>query len=103
MSARKLHDPDIFETLSIEPQTTRLDLPSTAVCIRKNGIEFQSDTPIPNWTEMTVALETPGERKKVHCTGVIVACIGSRQTGYSVSMVFTNLSESAEARINSLT
>ena len=102
MSARKLHDPDIFEALSIEPQTTRLDLPSRAVRICKNGIEFRSDSPLPAWTEMTVALEAPGDSKKVHCNGVIVACSGSRETGYNVSMLFTDLSKSAEARLSSL-
>jgi len=51
---------------------------------------------------MTVALEAPGDTKKVHCNGVIVACNGSRETGYNVSMLFTDLSKSAEARLSSL-
>ncbi len=51
---------------------------------------------------MTVDLYTSFESKKIHCTGVIVACTGNRNMGYSVSMVFTNLSKAAQERLDLL-
>ena len=70
--------------------------------IRKNGIEFRSVNPIPVWTEMTVALQTPQSAKKVNFTGVIVSCNGNRHAGYILSMLFTNMSKQAQARLNSM-
>ena len=57
MSARKVTNPELLQPLTVHAQTTRLDLPARAVRIRRNGIEFRADTPIPVWTEMTVAMQ----------------------------------------------
>jgi hypothetical protein len=102
MSARKLTHPDVFQPVTVQSQATRLTLPANAVRIRKNGIEFRTEQAIPPWTEMTLALETPLDPKKLQCTGVVVACNGNRHSGYVVSMIFTNLSRQAQARLNSL-
>lgn len=51
------------------------------------------------WTEMTVELELPGT-KSFACSGVVVACTGSRHTGHNVSLVFTSLSKQAQERLN---
>ena len=102
MSARKLNNPHLFEAFTLEPSITQLELPEKSVCFRKNGIEFISDSPIPVWTEMTVALQTPEKGKSIHCTGIIVECQGDSQTGYTVSMLFTNLTQSAAAHIDAL-
>lgn len=102
MSASKLGNSDIFQPVTVQAQTTRLNLPASAVRIHKSGIEFRTDTAIPAWTEMTIDLQTPLYPKKFHCTGVVVACSGNRHTGYRVSMVFTGLSSKAQARLNSL-
>ncbi len=51
---------------------------------------------------MTVTLQSTRDSGKVHCTGVVVACTGSRHDGYSVSMVFTSLSKQSQARLNLL-
>ena len=72
------------------------------VRIRKNGVEFRSATPIAPWTEMTVTLQSTREAGRVHCNGVVVACNGSRHSGYVVSMVFTSLSKQSQARLNIL-
>lgn len=48
---------------------------------------------------MTVELEIPGTRS-FSCTGVVVACSGNRHLGYSVSLLFTGLSEAAQQRLN---
>ena len=66
------------------------------------GIEFRSDNSIPVWTEMTMELQTPLEPKKLHCTGVVVACTGNRHAGFKVSMVFTRLSRQTQARLSSM-
>ena len=102
MSARKIGTSELLQPLTVQSQTTRLTLTANAVRIRRNGIEFRSNTPIPVWTEMTMALETPLESKKFNCTGVVVACDGNRHFGYRVSMVFTGLSRQAQARLNLL-
>ena len=101
MSARKLENPSIFNPVTVQSPTTRLDLVPSAVTIRKNGIEFRTLEPITPWTEMTVALETPNHTRKVHCTGVVVECNGNSHSGYTVSMIFTDLSRQAQARLSS--
>jgi hypothetical protein len=97
MSARRTSSTDL---LAFEPTTTQcLTLPAEAVRIRKNGIEFRSRDSFQPWTEMTLSLQRNGETKKVHCTGVIVACDGNPIQGYTVSMLFTNLSRQSQARL----
>ena len=102
MSARKIANSELFQPVTVHAQT-RLDLPAGAVRIRKNGIEFRTATAIPVWTEMTVAMETPSDSRKVNFAGVVVACNGNRHAGYVVSLLFTSLSKQAQARLNSLT
>jgi hypothetical protein len=102
MSARKIEDADLFQAITIQGHASRLTLPSGAFRIRKNGIEFRSEQPIPTWTEMTIMLETPADAKKLNCTGVVVACTGNRHSAYIVSVLFTNLSRQAQARLNTL-
>jgi hypothetical protein len=102
MSARKVGNADLFQAVTVQAQATRLSLSAGDIRIRKNGIEFRSHTAIPVWTEMTVELQTPVAPKKLHCTGVVVACTGTRHTAFLVSMVFTNLSRQTQAQLNSL-
>ena len=97
MSARRTSSTDL---LAFEPATTQcLTLPAEAVRIRKNGIEFRSRDSFQPWTEMPLSLQRTGETKKIHCTGVIVACDGNPIQGYTVSMLFTNLSRQSQARL----
>jgi hypothetical protein len=97
MSARKTTATDL---LAFAPAPTQcLTLPAEAVRVRKNGIEFRSKDSFQPWTEMTLSLQRTGENKKIHCTGVIVACDGNRHQGYTVSMLFTNLSRQSQARL----
>jgi hypothetical protein len=101
MSARTL-DKASFSPLGAGAERKVLPLPAGFFQIRKNGIEFQSSTPISEWTEMTVELETSARGRKVRCTGVVVACNGNRHSGYQVAMVFTDLSPQSQARLNNL-
>jgi len=97
MSARKTTSTDL---LDFAPTTTQcLTLPAEAVRVRKNGIEFRSKDSFQPWTEMTLCLQRPDGSKKIHCTGVIVACDGNRHQGYTISMLFTNLSRQSQARL----
>jgi hypothetical protein len=97
MSARKTTAADL---LDFAPAPTQcLSLPAEAVRVRKNGIEFRSKEPFQTWTEMTLSLQRTGEAKKINCTGVIVACDGNRHQGYTISLVFTNLSRQSQARL----
>ncbi len=102
MSARKLVAGATFQPVTLENRQTRLSLAPAEVCIRKNGVEFLSATPIAAWTEMTVTLQSNRDSGKVNCTGVVVACHGNRHSGYTVSMVFTSLSKQSQARLAEL-
>ena len=97
MSARKTTSTDL---LAFAPAPTQcLNLPAEAVRVRKNGIEFRSKDSFQPWTEMTLSLQRTGETKRIHCTGVIVACDGNPYQGYTVSMLFTNISSESQARL----
>ena len=99
MSARKLTTPGSASS-PVTPEA-RLSLSHEAVFIQKNGIEFRSPTAFNAWTEMTVELQTP-DNGRVNCTGVVVACTGNRHSGYHVSMIFTELSRQAQARLHQM-
>jgi hypothetical protein len=86
----------------VQARQTRLSLAPADVRIRRNGVEFRSDTPINPWTEMTVTLQSNRDSGKVHCTGVVVACNGNRHNGFTVSLVFTSLSKQSQARLDLL-
>lgn len=102
MSARKLESSSSFQPVTVQSRQTRLSLAPADVRIRRNGVEFRSATPIAVWTEMTVTLQSTKDTGRVHCTGVVVACNGSRHGGYAVSMVFTSLSKQSQSRLNLL-
>ena len=51
---------------------------------------------------MSVELHSPRSARKLACTGIDVSCAGSAQTGYSVSMLFLNLTRQSEQRLASL-
>jgi len=51
---------------------------------------------------MTLSLQSPGESAKINCSGVVISCTGNKHTGYHVSMVFTNISKQAQARLNTM-
>lgn len=99
MSARKIN------LSQSNPRTVsdhkRLSLSANSVKIRKSGIEFRAVDPIPAWTEMSVDLQY-SDSKKVHCTGVVVACDGNRHSGYLISLLFTHLSRQSQARLGLL-
>ena len=101
MSARKLEPSSgDFSEVNVQERKSSLTLSAGVVSISKNGIEFRSPTAIATWTEMTVDLQASHSVRKLHCTGVVVDCSGSKHLGYHVSMVFTGLSKQAEARLS---
>lgn len=82
--------------------SSELSLPAHAVTIRKNGIEFQSAKPLTPWTEMTLAIESSHEQRRVTCRGVVVACDGDRHKGYHISLLFVGLTPQVQQRLESL-
>ncbi len=86
----------------LEARQTRLELSIETVAIHKNGIEFRSPTPFKEWSEMTVALQSPGNGGKLQCAGIVVSCAGNKHLGYRVSMLFTGLSEQAQKQLNAM-
>ncbi len=102
MSARKIERSAAFPTAPAAARQTELTLAPEQVCIRKSGVEFLSATPVATWTEMTVTLQPTRGAGPLQCTGVVVSCQGNRQTGYTVSLVFTSLSQQTQARLNEI-
>jgi hypothetical protein len=103
MSSVKLDTSGVFSRSPARgADPTKLLLPTNAVRIRKNGIEFLTAAPIPLWAEMSVELQSPRSERTLTCTGVVVSCAGAPQSGYSVSMLFLNLSRQSEAQLASL-
>jgi hypothetical protein len=102
MSATKLDTSGLFQPITIQERETQLTLPAGDVRVHRSGVEFRSPTPIPLWTEMTVAWQYHHTARKAHCTGVVVACQGNRHAGYVVSVVLMNLSRQMQERLNSL-
>jgi hypothetical protein len=98
MSASKTKS-ELFQPLTFQSSETVHLLSPTSFRIRKNGLEFKTMTEVALWTEMTVDLQLPGT-KSFSCTGVVVACTGSRHTGHNVSLVFTGVSKQAQERLN---
>jgi hypothetical protein len=102
MSAKRAEIASSLHHVTVEARQTRLSLPPDSVVLHKNGIEFRSVTPFSPWAEMTLTLQSPRDGGKVHCSGVVISCTGSKHTGYHVSMVFTGLSRQAEARLSAM-
>lgn len=103
MSARKItNQGSSQQQLTVSSRQTDLILSPDAVSIHKAGIEFRSQIAFPHWVEMTVSIKSPQEGAVVNCTGVVVDCIGNKHEGYHVSMVFTSLTEQAEAQLSAL-
>jgi len=103
MSARKIDLSDLFISIHVLVNDHALNLPVESVHINKNSIEFFSPTPVELWTEMRLNLQPPGQARPIDCAGVVVNCSGSRSTGYSVSVLFVNLSIKSEEMLHFLT
>lgn len=102
MSTSKLDTSGVFGPLEIDSGSTHLSLPTGAVQFHKNGMVFDCNKAIPVWTEMTVEMHSPRDGKRVHCNGVVVTCEGTPKTGYTVAMVFLNLTPRAARAMNAL-
>jgi len=102
MSARRIETGGSLQQVTVEARQTRLSLSPDSIIISKHGIEFRSSTAFSPWTEMTMTLQSRRGDGKVHCNGVVISCTGNRHTGYHVSLIFTNLSKQAQARLNLL-
>ncbi|MFO1475425.1 MAG: hypothetical protein U1F98_02090 [Verrucomicrobiota bacterium] len=103
MSARRIETTGSFQqSVTVEARETRLELSPDAVVIHKSGIEFRSPTPMAAWTEMTLALRSPGDQGLIRCSGVVISCTGNKHTGYHISMIFTSLSKQSQARLETM-
>ena len=103
MSARKIGSIETLkQQVTIGGRQSSLELSMDAVVIHKSGIEFRSPSPFNEWTEMTVELQSPHDGGKLQCSGVVIACSGSKHAGYRVSMVFTSLTEQAQTQLNTM-
>ncbi len=101
MSARTLSKPSC-QPFAGPPGPRVLPLSAGFFQLRRNGIEFQSSTRIPEWTEMTVEVRTSASGRRMHCTGVVVSCSGNRHTGYQVAMLFTGMTRHSRAQLEDM-
>jgi hypothetical protein len=99
MSSSKLDHSGVFGPLKVQTGQLQLTLAPDSVRVSKSGIEFKSLKSFPLWKEMTVEMVSPQESKKVHFTGVVVACQGNKHTGYLVSMLITNVTRQDQVRL----
>jgi hypothetical protein len=103
MSAKKFVSGHSFEKpVTVVARQAKLELSADTVSIHKSGIEFRSPNPFKEWSEMTVSLQSPVDGSKFSANGVIVACTGTKHAGYHVSMLFTELTPQASARLGDL-
>jgi hypothetical protein len=102
MSARKIESAGSVQNVTVEARQARLSLSPGSVIIHKNGIEFRSPTAFSPWTEMTLNLQSPRDNSKINSSGVVISCTGNRHAGDHVSMVFTNVSKQAQARLSTM-
>lgn len=103
MSAKKFVSAGAFDkSVTVVARQAKLELSSDTVSIHKSGIEFRSPTPFNEWSEMTVTLQSPVDGSKFAANGVIVACTGTKHAGFHVSMIFTDMSPQAQARLGAL-
>ncbi|HEY2329402.1 MAG TPA: hypothetical protein VGI63_06270, partial [Verrucomicrobiae bacterium] len=77
-------------SVSVAGREAALALSADKVSVHKSGIEFRSPTPFHEWSEMTVSLQSPLDGSQLSCHGVVVACAGSKHSGYHISMLFTS-------------
>jgi hypothetical protein len=103
MSAKKFVGGHLFEKpVTVVARQTSLELSADTVSIHKSGIEFRSPTAFKEWSEMTVTLQSPLDGSRLSANGVIVACSGNRHLGFHVSMLFTDLTPSEQARLSAM-
>ena len=103
MSAKKAGQMgSLGNSVKVVGREAALALLADKVSVHKSGIEFCSPTPFNEWSEMTVSLQSPFDGSRVSCHGVVVACAGSRHSGYHVSMLFTSLTPTAEKQLGAM-
>ena len=71
------------------------------------GITFQSETQLPEWTEVGVEMRMPvkGVRKdqQISCRGVVVQCVRRAQgKGFDVALVFVDLPKKTQSQLEIL-
>src|ERR1017187_4702636 len=92
----------VQSSVSVTSRGAKLELSADTVSINKNGIEFRSPAPFNEWSEMTVALQSPKDGSRISCHGVIVGCAGNKHTGYHISIVFTGMSSQTEKQLGAM-
>jgi hypothetical protein len=102
MSSGKFDSSGAFHPVRVQAQGQELVLPAGQVVVRKNGIEFLSAKPIPEWKEVVIDLRAPGTGARIQGTGVVVDCTGNRHTGYVVSVMFMDLTQESRQQLGLL-
>ena len=103
MSAKKIGSlGSLTNSVSVAGREAALALSADKVSVHNSGIEFCSPTPFHEWSEMTVSLQSPFDGSRVSCHGVVVGCVGSKHSGFHVSMLFTSMTPTAEKQLGNM-
>lgn len=87
---------------AVQPGQVHLRLAEHEVVIRKNGVEFLSNQPVPLWAEVSVDLHAPARPQPFSGQGVVVDCTGSPRTGYTISVLFLDLPLESRQHVHDL-
>lgn len=104
MSAKKITGSGhhLESSVKLAGREATLNLSADKVSIHKNGIEFRSDHPFGEWSEMTVSLKSPIDGRDLSCHGVVVACAGGKHSGFNVSVLFTGISPDHQKHLDQI-
>lgn len=102
MAASRYDASQVFPEFRVDTPQGRFSVPTGAVRIRRNGVEFRGPSPLPVWSEMTVVLQVPALGQPLCCRGVVVACDGTRHEGYVISLLFLDLPHGSEQQLRSV-
>jgi hypothetical protein len=103
MSAKQIRGlGSLGSSVSVAGRQAALELSADKVSVHKSGIEFHSLAPFNEWSEMTVTLQSPLDGSRLSCHGVVVACVGSKHSGYNVSMLFTSLTPQSQKQLGAM-
>jgi hypothetical protein len=103
MSAKQVRSlGSLGSSISVTGRQAALKLSAEKVSIHKNGIEFRSPAPFTEWSEMTVALQSPTDGSRLSCHGVVVACAGNKHAGYNISMIFTGMTAQTQKQLGAM-
>lgn len=92
----KLDTSGFFDPVKVNARELELSLSADSVRLTKGGIEFFSPKAIEKWTELSLELQSPKQKGRVRCNGIVVDCSGNKHHRYIITIAFTGVSPDHE-------